>query len=131
MCLDTLFFCSMVRRRRISTRTDPLVPYPHLFRSPNLATRKGPRPPRTRQGGGRFPPAYCSIARRRATSARVTAAATLALSDSTSEIIRSEEHTSELQSLMRTSYADFCLNKKKQNISLFTNINNTYSSVLC
>src|SRR3546814_7406261 len=28
---------------------------------------------------------------------------------------RSEEHTSELQSLMRTSYAVFCLNKKKQN----------------
>src|SRR3546814_7265470 len=27
---------------------------------------------------------------------------------------RSEEHTSEIQSLMRTSYADFCLNKKKQ-----------------
>src|SRR3546814_8029290 len=29
--------------------------------------------------------------------------------------IRSEEHTSELQSLMRTSYAGFCLKKKKQN----------------
>src|SRR3546814_9831729 len=29
---------------------------------------------------------------------------------------RSEEHTSELQSLMRISYAVFCLNKKKQNI---------------
>src|SRR3546814_10003342 len=29
---------------------------------------------------------------------------------------RSEEHTSELQSLMRISYADFCLNKKKRNI---------------
>src|SRR3546814_4399430 len=28
---------------------------------------------------------------------------------------RSEEHTSELQSLMRISYADFCLKKKKQN----------------
>src|SRR3546814_4087726 len=27
---------------------------------------------------------------------------------------RSEEHTSELQSLMRSSYADFCLKKKKQ-----------------
>src|SRR3546814_9152574 len=30
--------------------------------------------------------------------------------------IRSEEHTSELQSLMRISYAVFCLKKKKQNI---------------
>src|SRR3546814_10347503 len=31
------------------------------------------------------------------------------------EFSRSEEHTSELQSLMRNSYADFCLKKKKQN----------------
>src|SRR3546814_6553571 len=30
-------------------------------------------------------------------------------------IVRSEEHTSELQSLMRISYAVFCLKKKKQN----------------
>src|SRR3546814_10506500 len=32
-------------------------------------------------------------------------------------IERSEEHTSELQSLMRISYADFCLKKKKQQVS--------------
>src|SRR3546814_4290118 len=32
--------------------------------------------------------------------------------------MRSEEHTSELQSLMRTSYAVFCLNKKKKNTTL-------------
>src|SRR3546814_1173390 len=32
---------------------------------------------------------------------------------------RSEEHTSELQSLMRTSYAVFCLKKKKQNYKLY------------
>src|SRR3546814_6685619 len=37
-------------------------------------------------------------------------------------IIRSEEHTSELQSLMRISYAVFCLKKKKQK----NNINSTY-----
>src|SRR3546814_9646419 len=34
---------------------------------------------------------------------------------------RSEEHTSELQSLMRISYAVFCLKKKKSNIKTFTN----------
>src|SRR3546814_3666799 len=34
---------------------------------------------------------------------------------STSEVVRSEEHTSELQSLMRISYAVFCLKKKKHN----------------
>src|SRR3546814_7062792 len=37
---------------------------------------------------------------------------------------RSEEHTSELQSLMRISYAVFCL-KKKKNITTTNNINNT------
>src|SRR3546814_3111532 len=35
----------------------------------------------------------------------------------TGSIIRSEEHTSELQSLMRISYAVFCLKKKKQKIT--------------
>src|SRR3546814_6430437 len=38
------------------------------------------------------------------------------------EVERSEEHTSELQSLMRISYAVFCLKKKKQNKTLKTNI---------
>src|SRR3546814_7652853 len=33
---------------------------------------------------------------------------------------RSEEHTSELQSLMRSSYADFCLKKKKSNYTSYT-----------
>src|SRR3546814_1729655 len=33
---------------------------------------------------------------------------------------RSEEHTSELQSLMRISYAVFCLKKKKHDIELYT-----------
>src|SRR3546814_6124434 len=44
---------------------------------------------------------------------------------------RSEEHTSELQSLMRISYAVFCLKKKKNNITIFTNTkqqNNTTTS---
>src|SRR3546814_9082304 len=35
--------------------------------------------------------------------------------DANEEVLRSEEHTSELQSLMRTSYAVFCLKKKKLN----------------
>src|SRR3546814_3857138 len=39
--------------------------------------------------------------------------------------IRSEEHTSELQSLMRISYAVFCLKKKKQEYSLQTTIYTT------
>src|SRR3546814_2176933 len=35
------------------------------------------------------------------------------------DALRSEEHTSELQSLMRISYAVFCLKKKKTNIKLY------------
>src|SRR3546814_6263889 len=37
---------------------------------------------------------------------------------------RSEEHTSELQSLMRISYAVFCLKKKKLNTSRYNKVNN-------
>src|SRR3546814_4122090 len=36
------------------------------------------------------------------------------------DIVRSEEHTSELQSLMRISYAVFCLKKKKKPLNFFT-----------
>src|SRR3546814_8601708 len=42
--------------------------------------------------------------------------------DSFGEIVRSEEHTSELQSLMRISYAVFCLKKKKNNRHITNNI---------
>src|SRR3546814_1343662 len=86
----------MIRRPPRSTRTDTLFPYTTLFRSPSRdgslradvplrgAHRRAPRP--DPQGDGR------TRRRRRA---------------------RSEEHTSELQSLMRISYAVFCLKKKK------------------
>src|SRR3546814_8787115 len=50
---------------------------------------------------------------------RIAAAATAATADGSfapNAFIRSEEHTSELQSLMRISYAVFCLKKKKQYI---------------
>src|SRR3546814_16145727 len=100
MCLLVTNFTSvfflLIRRPPISTRTDTLFPYTTLFRScfsrfetlltiPRLDS--GPGRPRlvveTREGGSSV------------------AAAT-----------RSEEHTSELQSLMRISYAVFCLKKK-------------------
>src|SRR3546814_2868458 len=46
---------------------------------------------------------------------------------------RSEEHTSELQSLMRISYAVFCLKKKKKNTKKTINIDNatTYITTMC
>src|SRR3546814_8902296 len=83
----------MIRRPPRSTRTDTLFPYTTLFRStarPRSRHRRELRLPRAALRGGRHgrPPGRQG---------------------------RSEEHTSELQSLMRISYAVFCLKKKKQN----------------
>src|SRR3546814_5529136 len=86
----------MIRRPPRSTRTDTLFPYTTLFRSGNSSRCQRSRLPRDHQGGGR---------RRRAWHAGGVYRGSLA---------RSEEHTSELQSLMRISYAVFCLKKKKQ-----------------
>src|SRR3546814_10238820 len=101
-----MFFCLMIRRPPRSTRTDTRFPYTTLFRSPDYAQsprlipRRNTRAKkRARQGAGPF---YISIASVRSG----------AFDD------RSEEHTSELQSLMRTSYAVFCLKKKKKTHNL-------------
>src|SRR3546814_4764838 len=52
-----------------------------------------------------------------ATGRRIGVVATLSTTlNPTADLVRSEEHTSELQSLMRTSYAVFCLKKKKKTI---------------
>src|SRR3546814_3623733 len=98
----------MIRRPPRSTRTDTLFPYTTLFRSfcvtaalnrlvlptIQLVSTPPPEPPVTNSAFGSATPS--SIAR------------------STMLIRRSEEHTSELQSLMRISYAVFCLKKKRQ-----------------
>src|SRR3546814_8630185 len=89
----------MIRRPPRSTRTDTLCPYTTLFRSQS----DGRQEHRLRAGK---PPPRASGDRR--TGARAAAAHRPA---------RSEEHTSELQSLMRISYAVFCLKKKKKNKS--------------
>src|SRR3546814_7056392 len=104
----------MIRRPPRSTRTDTLFPYTTLFRSREqlfqpvgrlgpandvadrreegeIEARGQPRDPRALRGDHRV-----HVARR---------------------IFRSEEHTSELQSLMRISYAVFCLKKKINTIT--------------
>src|SRR3546814_5342433 len=94
-----VFFFLMIRRPPRSTRTDTLFPYTTLFRSAlrdfcrnmegYLLERK-----KSQAHGQHFPTSMfvvCSVA---------------------TECRRSEEHTSELQSLMRISYAVFCLKKK-------------------
>src|SRR3546814_16471158 len=87
-------FFLMIRRPPRSTRTDTLFPYTTLFRSsfhPRVEMRLDRADHLVRAGlvDGEL------LRRRRARH-------------------RSEEHTSELQSLMRISYAVFCLKKKKK-----------------
>src|SRR3546814_3150952 len=104
-----------------STRTDPLFPYPPLFRSlPRrgalpllIPSSTGPIGPQSPSGDcgllfGAWGAPAASFAGRGLRGALAFALAVLALARP-----RSEEHTSELQSLMRISYAVFCLKKKK------------------
>src|SRR3546814_1353975 len=90
----------MIRRPPRSTRTDTLFPYTTLFRSLRF-TERGAGPDEVRV-----------ITLQQAFGLRVQ-------SEQATRVVerRSEEHTSELQSLMRISYAVFCLKKKKNNIS--------------
>src|SRR3546814_7645952 len=98
------FFFLMIRRPPRSTRTDTLFPYTTLFRS-NGDLHRGrhlaiePLSP--------VPP----LGRNRPLCAGTAAAAYPCAAMRAGR--RSEEHTSELQSLMRISYAVFCLKKKK------------------
>src|SRR3546814_6521624 len=105
----------MIRRPPRSTRTDTLFPYTTLFRSactPRAPARYRSARPALRRG-------LFGIERRPAAPdqryhARTSAAPPVARQRP--RIGRSEEHTSELQSLMRISYAVFCLKKKKKKI---------------
>src|SRR3546814_5015408 len=103
----------MIRRPPRSTRTDTLFPYTTLFRSVLLATPVGglgallsQLRPHLRAGTW--------LTDAGSTKAEVVAAARAALGDRIGQFVRSEEHTSELQSLMRISYAVFCLKKKNK-----------------
>src|SRR3546814_4279181 len=131
----------MLRRPPRSTRTDTLLPYTTLFRSPVAGADKGDLrhrclhplgqrhdaadvgepPARDGAGAGGRRPLLCArgigvrrgepdqMAARRARPARQCGRERGARA-----LGRSEEHTSELQSLMRISYAVFCLKKKKK-----------------
>src|SRR3546814_1954856 len=90
----------MIRRPPRSTRTDTLFPYTTLFRSPG--------------------------ARARVALSGLTIAEYFR--DQEGQDVRSEEHTSELQSLMRISYAVFCLKKKKKKYHKNYNNKTTYNT---
>src|SRR3546814_10036497 len=108
----------MIRRPPRSTRTDTLFPDTTLFRSYPFAAQRPARAgcggaasvlhPRRRRTGG-------DARRRGATDTRAGGSAgRRPLPPHAQGAGRSEEHTSELQSLMRISYAVFCLKKKKK-----------------
>src|SRR3546814_2290232 len=107
----------MIRRPPRSTRTDTLFPYTTLFRS----LRK-PRILRQEAVAGMDRLSACGF---RCGNDLVADQIALAHRRRTnmhgfighSDMARSEEHTSELQSLMRISYAVFCLKKKKNSTS--------------
>src|SRR3546814_4265887 len=85
----------MIRRPPRSTRTDTLFPYTTLFRSSRDQFRD-------------------DLVRNDSIAVEDDEIAVHFLILNGDTIIRSEEHTSELQSLMRTLFAVFCLKKKKQ-----------------
>src|SRR3546814_10654093 len=91
----------MIRRPPRSTRTDTLFPYTTLFRStssaipPPSTSRSRPSPTRAPEDDMHGPEEGQQL-------------------QAEADKERSEEHTSELQSLMRISYAVFCLEKKKK-----------------
>src|SRR3546814_6078530 len=95
----------MIRRPPRSTRTDTLFPYTTLFRSSTRQKRRISNPPLS-IGGGFF---VCPTSRFRWEKGKMNEERY-----QVNTMERSEEHTSELQSLMRISYAVFCLKKKKK-----------------
>src|SRR3546814_10641705 len=118
----------MIRRPPRSTRTDTLFPYPTLFRSwlndvhdpwapddDSLSEVMG-------KGSDSDDDRYlATIVKMDKTLGK--------LFDRLDQMGRSEEHTSELQSLMRISYAVFCLKKKINHIYIITAINKSDKAI--
>src|SRR3546814_6010038 len=99
----------MIRRPPRSTRTDTLFPYTTLFRS--VRTQAAQVQART----ARRVSVGAAAQRGRSVDRAGILSAIEVLREAADHLAeRSEEHTSELQSLMRISYAVFCLKKKKQ-----------------
>src|SRR3546814_15946390 len=126
-------FVLMLPRPPVSTRTRPLFPYPALVRSAHLLCM--PRLDSACLHNSPTVPCNALLVAARLAAARGDSAASIDLLERLETLgmerevprlcaiaqaervrvyARSEEHTSELQSLMRISYAVFCLKKKKK-----------------
>src|SRR3546814_10376897 len=104
----------MIRPPPRSTRTDTLFPYTTLFRSTSGNGGSG-----LTRGTGRAAPVDPRISKitkegKDMSTEEKGVEAGCPFPEGQVQDIRSEEHTSELQSLMRISYAVFCLKKKKK-----------------
>src|SRR3546814_9137785 len=116
----------MIRRPPRSTRTDTLFPYTTLFRSG----------PRTQQVLGRVRGDAAALGQGVVLGPVLVEARIVVdvgelevLARAQAQAQRSEEHTSELPSLMRISYAVFCLKKKQtQKTKLHHNSNQTHTT---
>src|SRR3546814_7286881 len=125
----------MIRQPPRSTRTDTLLPYTTLFRSRGECRRRGRSRPAAPDPARRRPRSAQPRVKKTWSCDPVTRTNAFTTSSAIEWIVhgqinkvheyaqdrhqqgplcRSEEHTSELQSLMRISYAVFCLKKKKQ-----------------
>src|SRR3546814_5497041 len=141
MCfLLSFFFFLMIRRPPRSTRTDTLLPYTTLFRSPCQEPWASTK---LRERSSLLCIGFTIMCTLDDQSGNPLPAPSLKSSQLCPEIIgnrrrpprlainihmneRSEEHTSELQSLMRISYAVFCLKKKTTKTN--STIHNTYNN---
>src|SRR3546814_9894037 len=112
----------MMRLPPRSTRADTLFPYTTLFRSPGAKRQN-----RHRLAGAHDAPlANLQLFRRFGERHPGAIAARIAKGDWPRVMFgRSEEHTSELQSLMRISYAVFCLQQKHSHTILILNTNDS------
>src|SRR3546814_10138974 len=115
----------MIRQPPGSTRSDTRFPYTTLFRSPDLRHEVG-----AGHGGVEVEPASLDTLDE-VVLAHVVGAGLLGLAGGVPrrEDGRSEEHTSELQSLMRISYAVFCL-KKNTTDSTATSVVHIYTPII-
>src|SRR3546814_7605849 len=119
----------MIRRPPRSTRTDTLFPYTTLFRSAEEAAGGRDQACRPRGQSRRGQPSWLAVADVERDAGGDLVGDVLRQSFQRrllggdrgifggGDVYRSEEHTSELQSLMRISYAVFCLKKKTRSIT--------------
>src|SRR3546814_7641319 len=114
----------MIRRPPRSTRTATLFPYTTLFRADRIALNHLPRRSAIAEklflqgakgrGGQEIPDFDDTVPVENRPMFRIDAVGQPPAPRRRQRLRRSEEHTSELQSLMRTSYAVFCLKTKKK-----------------